>query len=86
MSYEHKNGMGNFFKNNKTKETQPDYQGEFKTPEGKLYRVAGWIAKDKTTGEPRKDAKGNPFINLKVDLPQQTSGETSQEVSEDLPF
>ena len=85
MSYEHKNGMGNFFKNEKTKDTQPDYNGDFKTPEGTVYKIAGWIAKDKTTGEPRKDAKGNPFINLKIEL-KDSQGKSQESQGGDLPF
>lgn len=53
MSYELKDGQGSLFKNNKTKETQPDYTGEVKI-EGKVYRLSAWI----------KEGKNGKFMSL----------------------
>lgn len=57
MAYENKEGFGALFRNEKQKDTQPDYKGSFKGLDGVEYDIAGWL-KDK------KD--GGKFLSLKV--------------------
>lgn len=48
MAYEHKPGFGGIFKNHKKeKENHPDYTGQFKGLDGKLYNAALWVKEDK---------------------------------------
>lgn len=84
MAYEHKNGQGTAFKNDKYEKggNQPYARGQVKTPEGKLYDVTLWIPKsDKVNG-----------FNVTLQEPYQkdtTQRETpvkKESQSEDLPF
>lgn len=53
-NYEHKDGSGALFKNDrKEKETHPDYRGELMI-EGTLYEVAAWL----------KEGKKGKFMSL----------------------
>lgn len=58
MSYDNTNS-GAIFKNEKTKETQPDYKGKLNV-NGKDFDVSGWI---KTSKE------GKSFLSLKIQEP-----------------
>ena len=80
MSYELKDGQGSLFKNNKTKDTQPDYTGEIKI-EGKVYRLSAWI----------KEGKNGKFMSLscqesKKDLNDSVPFQFNNGVGETLPF
>jgi hypothetical protein len=58
MAYEHLEGFGSFFVNDKgDNEKRPDRVGSFKL-NGKIYRISGWI-KESTNG-------GKPWLSLKV--------------------
>ena len=62
MSYEYKEGSGSLFKNKKTKDTQPDMQGECKIG-GKIYRISAWT----------KEGKAGKWLSLSVQLPRPVS-------------
>jgi hypothetical protein len=47
MAYEHKPGTFSLFKNEKTKDTQPDYKGEGKDMDGNAIEVAAWLKQGK---------------------------------------
>ena len=55
MSYQNKPGSGVAFKNEKTKETQPDYKGTFNF-DGKECEIAMWV----------KEGKKGKFFSLAV--------------------
>ena len=58
MSYDNTNS-GAIFKNEKTKETQPDYKGKLNV-QGKDFDVSGWI---------RTSKDGKSFLSLKIQEP-----------------
>ena len=58
--FEHRNGSGTLFPNDyKEAPNHPDYKGELKTPEGKVYEVAGWV----------KQGQKGDFISLNIQEP-----------------
>jgi len=67
MAFEQKNDSGALFKNNKTKDTQPDYTGDAMVNGSKL-RISAWI---------KKSAQGKTFMSLAFSPPRDahTSGE-----------
>lgn len=71
MSYELKDGQGSLFKNNKTKDTQPDYTGEVKI-NNKVYRLSAWI----------KEGKNGKFMSLSC----QESQESKKDLNDSVPF
>ena len=46
-----KNGQGNAFPKNKTKDTQPDFQGEIITPNGDRFELSMWKKPMRNGGE-----------------------------------
>jgi len=84
-----KNNSGSLFKNNKTKEMQPDYTGTI-IVDAKEYRISGWINKSKS---------GMQYLRLLLNesktefvipahqssFPAQTGTTNAQSVN-DLPF
>ena len=77
MSYEHKNGNGNLFKNqNKTSESHPDYTGTIKLQDGKDQQIAAWL----------KDGKGGKFLSLKLSDPYVKQESKAVAVDDDMPF
>ena len=55
--------QGAIFKNNKKeKETQPDYRGDGKTPDGAEYWFSGWIKTDKN---------GHSYLSLAIESKQE---------------
>jgi len=67
-NYELKAGQGSAFPKTKTKDTQPDYQGEIVTPRGEKYEVSIWKKPMKNGGELLSFAIKEPFV--KDDLPR----------------
>lgn len=61
MAYEHKDGQGSLFKNDKKTGNQPDYRGTAKI-DGKDKRMSAWI----------KDSKNGKFLSVSFqdDLPR----------------
>lgn len=78
MSYEHQNGNGSLFKNDKkTSDKQPDYSGSIKLQDGTNQQIAAWI-KEGTKGK---------FFSIKLSDPyQKTENVETTEVDDDLPF
>jgi uncharacterized protein (DUF736 family) len=80
MAYEHNNGSGTLFRNQK-KETEkhPDYKGDGKLPDGTPVWISGWIKESST---------GSKFLSLALQLKdEQPKAEKKDEKSEDdLPF
>ena len=58
--FEHRNGSGTLFINDyKENANHPDYKGELKTLDGKVYEVAGWV----------KQGQKGDFISLNIQEP-----------------
>ena len=81
MDYDNTN-RGAIFKNEKTKDTQPDYTGKLNVG-GREFRVASWIKQSK---------QGTNFMSLSVE-PWEDKGQQSQQPqqaapisSNDIPF
>jgi len=85
-----KNNSGSLFKNNKTKEVQPDYTGTM-IVDSKEYRISGWINKSKSGMQYLRlllnESKTEPITPAahRSSLPVQT-GTTNAESVDDLPF
>ena len=80
MAFEHKEGYGAIFKDNKkASENGPDYRGNVMVG-GVVYELAGWI---------KSGAKGN-FLSLKAQLPREQTNAKPQskrvEPDLDVPF
>ena len=61
--YERKDGDGVLFKNEKTKDSQPDYTGNIQI-DGEECRLAAWL----------KDGRKGKFMSLKLTLPERQDG------------
>lgn len=76
--YERPEGAGALFKNDKTKENQPDYTGMVKVG-GVDKRIAAWI----------KDGRKGKFMSLKISdpLPREGEGQSfDKELDDEIPF
>lgn len=65
MAYEVKDFSGSMFRNEKNKETQPDYKGNVKIA-GVEYWISGWVK----TPENKK-----PYMSLSFQVKQKKEGE-----------
>lgn len=79
--FEHRNGSGTLFINEyKESANHPDYKGEMKTPDGKMYEIAGWV----------KQGQKGDFISLNIQEPYVKKGDApssaSGESDDALPF
>jgi hypothetical protein len=63
MAFEQKENSGALFKNNKTKDTQPDYTGDAMV-NGQKVRISAWI---------KKSARGTAFMSLAFSEPREAS-------------
>ena len=72
--YQMKNGQGSAFPKNKTKDTQPDFQGELLTPSGEKLEISMWK-------KPMR--KGGEFFSISVKPPFVAS--QPQNTQEDMP-
>lgn len=61
MAYEHKDGQGSMFRNEKQNDRQPDYKGTIMI-NGTVYEIAGWE---------RTSQKGTSYISLQAGLPRE---------------
>ena len=61
MAYEHKEGQGSLFKNEKQNDRQPDYKGTILI-NGVTYEVAAWE---------RTSQKGMQYLSLQAALPRE---------------
>jgi hypothetical protein len=72
--YQMKNGQGSAFPKNKTKDTQPDFQGELLTPSGEKLEISMWKKPMRNGGE---------FFSISVKPPFVAS--QPQKTQEDMP-
>ena len=80
-NYEIKNNSGSLFKNNKTKETQPDYRGTVKVNDKEM-EISLWF---------KESAKGTKYFSASFQEPfvKPTTTEPKvkiNNISDDLPF
>lgn len=69
MAYEEKAGQGAIFKNNKLKDTHPDYRGNIITPSGEKLEVSLWV----------KEAKsGTKYFSVSVQEPYKKDAPPAQ--------
>lgn len=68
MAYEHKEGQGSLFKNDKLNDRQPDYRGSIVIG-GVTYEVAAWE---------RTSQRGGKFLSLQASLPRERSEQGAQ--------
>lgn len=61
MAYEHKEGQGSLFKNEKQNDRQPDYKGTILIG-GVTYEVAAWE---------RTSQRGSTYLSLQASLPRE---------------
>ena len=61
MAYEHTDGQGSMFRNEKQNDRQPDYKGTIMI-NGTVYEIAGWE---------RTSQKGTSYISLQAGLPRE---------------
>jgi hypothetical protein len=72
--YQMKNGQGSAFPKNKTKDTQPDFQGELLTPSGEKLEISMWKKPMRNGGEFFSISVKPPFVasqpqNTQEDMP-----------------
>ena len=67
--YQPKNGQGSAFPKNKTKDTQPDFQGEMLTPSGEKLEISMWRKPMKNGGEFFSISLRPPFVPTKQEAP-----------------
>lgn len=89
-----KNGQGNAFPKNKTKDTQPDFQGEIITPSGERFELSMWKKPMRNGGEFFSISVKQPYVASQsntINLPPiQSAGyndlPVGDEVEDRLPF
>lgn len=69
MAYEHKEGQGSLFKNEKANDRQPDFKGTIVIG-GVTYEVAAWE---------RTSQKGMQYISLQASLPKERAEQQGQQ-------
>lgn len=69
MAYEHKEGQGSLFKNEKANDRQPDFKGAIVIG-GVTYEVAAW---EKTS------QRGTKFLSLQASLPRERAEQQPQQ-------
>jgi len=69
MAYEHKEGQGSLFKNEKQNDRQPDFKGTILIG-GTTYEIAAWS---------RKTQNGREYLSLQAGLPRQNDGNAHQQ-------
>jgi hypothetical protein len=93
MAYEMKEGQGSLFKNQSDNPKAPTLKGNVMI-NGQKMDIAGWVATDMQTGQPRKDRNGNTWINITISEPYQpddvkpASGQksTHDDFNDDIPW
>ena len=77
MAYEHKDGSGALFKNDKGDNvSRPDYRGDLMVG-GTLYEVAGWI---------KESSNGNKFLSLSAKQKDASEFKKTKTEDADIPF
>jgi hypothetical protein len=76
MAYEHKDGSGALFKNDKGENlARPDYKGDLMVG-GKMYRISAWI----------KDGQKGKFMSLKAEPKEAKEIKNPKIEDADIPF
>ena len=65
MAYEHREGQGSLFKNDKQNDRQPDFKGTILIG-GTTYEIAAWS---------RTSQNGREYLSLQAGLPRQNDGQ-----------
>jgi hypothetical protein len=68
MAYEHKEGQGSLFKNDKLNDRQPDFKGTIMIG-GTTYEIAAWN---------RTSQNGREYLSLQASLPRQNDATPHQ--------
>lgn len=68
MAYEHKEGQGSLFKNDKQNDRQPDFKGTIMIG-GTTYEIAAWS---------RTSQNGREYLSLQAGLPRQNDAAPQQ--------
>ena len=68
MAYEHKEGQGSLFKNDKQNDRQPDFKGTILIS-GTTYEIAAWN---------RTSQNGREYLSLQASLPRQNDAAPHQ--------
>lgn len=76
MAFEHKEGQGTLFKNDKQNDRQPDFKGTINIG-GVTYEIAAWQ---------KSSQRGGSFLSLQASLPREKSeGAPSQQYQKPAP-
>ena len=84
MAYEHRDGSGSLFRNEKDGvESRPDYRGEAKV-NGKIYQLSAWL----------KEGSKGKFLSISIQPKESYQGEKTSsksstniaDLSDDIPF
>lgn len=82
MAYEHNNGSGTLFRNQKKEsEKHPDYKGDGKLPDGTPVWISGWIKEVST--------RNDKFLSISIqikDAKPESKQQTVNNSEDDLPF
>lgn len=86
-----KNGQGSAFPKTKTKDTQPDFQGEILTPSGEKFEISMWKKPMRNGADYFSISVKPPYVanqSNEVQLPPITSRGNDEDLPEDdsLPF
>ena len=82
---ETKNNSGAIFKNNKTKETQPDYRGKVNV-NGKDMEVSLWVKESKTGTKYFSASFQEPYVKTVTATEVANQNNTQDLIDNDLPF
>lgn len=85
MAYEEKPGTGAIFKNNKLKDTHPEYRGSIITPSGEKLDVSLWVKESKAGTKYFSAAIQEPYKKQEPAAAQYASEPPAND-SDDLPF
>ena len=80
-NFEIKNNSGSLFKNNKTKETQPDYRGKVKVNDKEM-EISLWVKESQTGTKYFSASFQEPFVKPTTTEPKFKINN----ISDDLPF
>jgi uncharacterized protein (DUF736 family) len=80
-NYETKNNSGSIFKNNKTKDTQPDYRGKVKVNDKEM-EISLWFKESQTGTKYFSASFQEPFVKPTTTEPNVKINN----ISDDLPF
>lgn len=72
MAFEHKEGQGSIFRNEKQNDRQPDYKGTIVIG-GTTYEIAGWV---------KKSQKGTSYMSLQASVPKKRKEQPSASTQE----